>query len=251
MYGLEQPKPKAKGGCISTILKMGAGAFGMIVLLIILANLQGKPAVTNRGQPSRTPDITVAASITDASVNTVVIVATETIIPTVTSIPLATNSPMPTKTPLPTSTPTPLPTLSPVEALRSAIIEVLGDSDRDVERITKLEVTPVAVLIEWSINGRYGAKLAKYDARADAVAILKTIHELQPPYEFIVLTGTFGITDKFGNTEETMVMRLNYEHETMDAINWQDENFVRNSLPYNIYDIADTGVVNPAFETLD
>ncbi len=107
------------------------------------------------------------------------------------------------------------------------------------------------MLIEWTINGRYGARLARYDARGDAVAILKIIHELNPPYEFVVITGTFQSVDKFGNTDEVMVMRLNYEHETMDVINWQDTNFVRDSLPYTIYDIADSGVVNPAFASLD
>lgn len=149
----------------------------------------------------------------------------------------------PTETLLPpTDTPLPVATLSPTDTLRAAITGALDDSDRGVERITKLEITPVAILIEWTVNGRYGADLAKYDARADTVAILKVIHELNRPYDFIVLTGMFG---------DAMAMRLNYERETLDAIDWQDARFVVDSLPFTIYDLADEGVVNPAFESLD
>jgi len=261
-YELQQPKPK-KRGCLSTVWGLTSAAIGVLILIGIIGSMFKNGAVTPR--TARSPANAVAILETEAITPTITLTplptnmhgptVTATNSPVPTSTPLPTNTPLPTststETPLPTNTPTPVPTLSSVEALRAAIVEALGDSDRDVERITKLEITPVAVLIEWSINGRYGARLARFDARADAVAILKIIHELNPPYEFIVLTGTFQSVDKFGNQSEVMVMRLNYEHETMDAINWQDENFVRDSLPYNIYDIADSHVVNPAFETLD
>ena len=118
------------------------------------------------------------------------------------------------------STVTPLPTvtLSPDAQIRA----VLGDSNRNVARVAKVELVADVINIEWAINDNLTEDMIKAKARMDAVALLKTVHSSGLPFGLINLTGTFSLRDQFGKTDETPVVWLTYSSDTMSKINWED-----------------------------
>lgn len=73
----------------------------------------------------------------------------------------------------------------------------------------------------------------------DAANILRTIHEAAPDYQLIMLIGTFTLVDKFGNESDPPVMWLEISKETMEKINWADEDFTGTLFYKRIPDIAD------------
>lgn len=148
----------------------------------------------------------------------------------------------PTNTPAPTDTPAP-PTATPEpgEALRAAIALALGNGNRDVDRLTSVVDDNGRIEVDWAINDNLSEDLTRAGAQMDATEIVRAIAESGYDYEFILLRGTFPLVDQLGNVEETKVVELFFGRELVEQINFD------NFLHRNIYDIADSSQIHPAF----
>ncbi len=151
---------------------------------------------------------------------------------------LATETPRPTKTPgVPTSTPIPTSTLPPIEDLRSRIETTLGESNRNVTRVSEYtwdEPTQI-LFVTFSINDNLTEGFIVTGIQSDITDILKTVTQsrLVPGLQSITVSGTFVLADQFGNKSEDLVIRATYSRATLDKINWD------NFLYTNILNIAD------------
>lgn len=231
-------------GCLSRIVKW---TIGIAVILLIIS------ALFSPSKPKQ-----VAEILTNTPV---VLIATATSVPatnTAVAAPLPTNTPPPpappTNTPLPTNTlpPTAIPTATntpdPVTALRSAIVAVLGDSNRGAERVAKVEIAALGVInVQWAIDDNFSADWVKSGARSDAVEILKAIHASGLQRDLINLVGTFSMVDQFGKKTEDPVVWLTFSVDTVNQINWADNAFIFSGLPKTIYEIADHSKIHDEF----
>lgn len=150
--------------------------------------------------------------------------------------------------PIPTPIPTFTPTVSPSQVLKTSISEALGRSNRSVERVTKVEVEPESIAIQWSINDNLTMNMVSGRTHSDVIKILNAVHDSGLKYVFVTLSGTFLMVDKFGKQEEATVVFLMYLQDTVEKINWTDRSFVDYMLRQNIYDIADNKELHPQFQ---
>lgn len=172
--------------------------------------------------------------------------ATDTAEPTRTSEPTETPPPTetaaPTQTPEPTPSPTSMPpTLTPGEALRATVADALGNSNRGVERLVRVEDVNGRIEVDWAINDNLTENLVQAGAQLEATNILRAVAESGYDYEFLLLRGTFPLVDQLGNVEESKVVELFFERATVDQINF--DNFIHS----NVYDIADSAQIHPVF----
>lgn len=164
--------------------------------------------------------------------------------------PRATNTVGPTATPEPTETPaptdTPATTLSPVDSLQTAILEAIGEkNNRDLDKLTTLEVTqfePPIINIWFALDDNFSSNLIRVGALMDIENMLKAIDDSGMEYESVSIIGTFALSDQFGNSSESPVIRSRFTRETVDKINW--DGFSRRNLP----DIADDWWEHPAIQ---
>ena len=183
--------------------------------------------------------VTATATITPTINATTTVMATSTK-PASTTTP--TRTPRPTRTPLPPPTATKTP--DPSVALRFAIEAALGDSNRQVERVTKVEIGALGIInVEWAINDSF--RLSN-NARIESVEVLKAIHKSGLQRDLINMVGTFSMIDQFGNQSESPVVWLTFSVDTVNQINWDDEAFVLALLPKSIFEIADHSKIHSA-----
>lgn len=172
--------------------------------------------------------------------------------PTTTPAPLAQNSPAtltslpPTATQIPpTNTPTdvpePTPTIPPQEAFRAALSTALGDSNRDLDRIVKLEFGETLV-IDFTINENLTEDLIRYGAKMDFVTILKLLSVTEIPFTSASISGSYSLVDLYGNASETMVVYGLYTKDIISKINFS--NFITD----NVYILAEENFIAPAFQ---
>lgn len=129
-----------------------------------------------------------------------------------------------------------------------AISEVLGDSNRDAQRLTKVSFVLDTVLVEWSINDSLTGDMIRTSARIDATKMLEVIHSTVPEYGLVSLIGSFSMQDAGGNVSEMPVMWLQIDKAAMDTINWQDEDFVEAVLFQRLHLLASAFKLHPGFE---
>ncbi len=171
------------------------------------------------------------------------------------SVPISTLSPkspaistsveLPTEVLTPTNTPEPTATLEPRVALKSQIEGVLGSSNRNIPTLISLEFNNPeqgAIFINWAINDNLTEDLIVFGAKSDATDILKALAQSGTDYTYVILSGSFPMADKFGNSDEKNVVNLTFNKETVERINWDD------FLSDNIYSIANEANVWVAFQ---
>lgn len=129
--------------------------------------------------------------------------------------------------------------------LRPSIERSLGSSNRGVQRLTSLnfdDPEPQALFVQWAINDNLSETLIRHGARKDATDILEAIAASRIDYSYVIMSGSFPLSDQFGNANETNVVNLTFHKTTVDKVNW--ENF----LSSNIYSIADEANVWTQFQ---
>jgi len=132
--------------------------------------------------------------------------------------------------------------LSPVEKLQYEVQRVLGSSNRGIARMYKIEYEDNSIQVGFTINDNLTNGWIKSGAKYDIAKILKAVQSSGYDYSEVIVIGTFSLTDKFGNSEESPVIRAKYTRNTINRINWQG------FLPDNVYDIADSVSLHPTFE---
>lgn len=179
--------------------------------------------------PLETPKPTLSISSTPSLATTTGPTNTITLTPTLTI------------TPEPTATNTPI---SPESILWDALTEVLSNGNRDIDRITSIEVYELTgrINIRWAINDSFSS-LINYGARKDATEILKVVIDSGIQFEEIFLVGTFSFIDIYGNVTENPAVKLSFLKTDADKINWDNLYLIYD----NIYLIASYADIHSEF----
>lgn len=128
-----------------------------------------------------------------------------------------------------------------VEKLQYEVKRVLGSSNRGIARIYKIEETSENIKIVFTINDNLTNGMIKTSSKIDIRDILKAVQSSGYDYSEVVIFGTFPLVDKYGNSEESTVLKVSYTPTTVNKINWQ------NFLYDNVYEIADSAWLHPTF----
>ena len=135
---------------------------------------------------------------------------------------------------------TPVAYQTPEQAVRSAIVEALGKSNREVpggssnaRQVQKVAFNDGVITVQWTINGNLSSGMRIRGAKMDVIKILKAVQGSSISYKSILVEGTFPLVDKYGNASERQVVTAPYDRSTVDKINW--DNFLTN----NVFQIAD------------
>lgn len=121
-----------------------------------------------------------------------------------------------------------------VEKLKYKVQKVLGNSNRGVARMYKIEESGKNVKIGFAVNDSLTNGLIKASAKMDIKNILEAVKFSKYNYSEVVIFGTFALTDKYGNSEESMVLKVSYLPATVNKINWESFSYD------NVYKIADS-----------
>jgi len=129
---------------------------------------------------------------------------------------------------------------TPEQAVRSAIVEALGKSNREVpggssnsRQVQNVAFNDGVITVQWTINENLFSGMRTHGAKMDVIKILKAVQGSSIPYESILVEGTFPLVDKYGNASERQVVTAPYDRSTVDKINWD------NFLTDHVFQIAD------------
>lgn len=134
------------------------------------------------------------------------------------------------------------PERTPEEQLRAAVQDALGETNRDVDRISSFEAEEGGrVSIEWAIDENLTEGLTKDTARSEGVDILEAVKESGFDYRIVEINGTYPLVDQLGNETEERVIRAQYSRKLINQINFENFDFK------NVYELDDSTYVHPAF----
>ncbi len=139
---------------------------------------------------------------------------------------------------------TPEPSASPAseaDELRASIEAKLGKGNRDVARVAEVRIDAKQrnVFVKWAANDNLSTGLIKTGMQTDTVDVLRVIVDSGINFKTIETRITFPLTDKKGNSTESVVVQADYSQAELADVNW--ENFLHT----NVWDIADRSVVHP------
>jgi hypothetical protein len=224
-WGQQPPQPPPRGRRLSAFLTVVVALVGILIVAGIIGALAGDPESTSSPQATASPTV----ATTQAPSTTV-------------EEPATTAEPETTAKPTTTAKPKPIPSKT---ILRNAVVEALGESNRNVKRLPQFGATEGEyIALTWRINENLTEGLTKSGARLDGVNILKAIRGVpeHDRYKGVVLKGTYPLVDQLGNSSEETVIRATYERRTLERINFDGIDYKK------IFDIADSGSTHPAFQ---
>lgn len=131
---------------------------------------------------------------------------------------------------------------APEDKLATALSSVLGDSNRNVARISRASVdNDGTVEVRWSINDNVTPDLAKESARQDVVNIVMSVKQTVADPKQLIIMGDFAVPDGHGHTVERPVIGATYGGLTLAKINpagMRSDQILR---------MADSAELDPAF----
>ncbi|MDK1473625.1 procyclic acidic repetitive family protein [Streptomyces sp. 549] len=196
---LPPQRPKKKAGKIAGFSCLGI--LGVFIFFAILGNIIGDDT-QETAKPAATP---TATSSPDPEP----------------SLPAPEES-EPQKTPEPSETPQQEPTKKPdpEKQLAASIKKALGKSNRDAERFGGIDYNrDGATEITLAANNNLTENFIKTAARRDVVTVIDEVKKSKLAVTNVVISVTFLMTDAYGNSEESQVMRLGYSADVIDRIN--------------------------------
>ena len=139
--------------------------------------------------------------------------------------------------------PTPTPTPSDDDVLARIVTRTLGSSNREVERVKSITLDDLErhLVIEWSINDNITGGLRKSGTKRDVLGVLEAIRDSTIDFSQVTMRGSLRLVDVYGNANEGDVVRVSYDKDTMDRVNFDN---VRTD---NAWIIADESWIHPAF----
>ncbi len=131
-------------------------------------------------------------------------------------------------------------------SIEGKIRRALGSSNRNVEKIETIRITKLPegnrALVKWAIDDNLTRGFIISGAQGDVTEILQVFKESGERIDELHLRGTFAMVDKFGNSSESVVVKLAYTGSVVDRINFAG--FDRG----NAFEIADVqSVIHPEF----
>ncbi len=127
------------------------------------------------------------------------------------------------------------------QSLQYGVKRALGSSNRGIAKVSNIQVIGKNIQVYFTVNDNLTKGMVKSSAKINIVDILKAVQSSGYDYSEVTIFGTFSLTDKFGNSEESMVVQATYTRSTINRINW------KNFLYDDVYDIADSVRLHPAF----
>ncbi|RJN32931.1 PASTA domain-containing protein [Nesterenkonia natronophila] len=97
--------------------------------------------------------------------------------------------------------------------------------------------------VEFDIADNFTMNMIRNGARRDTLEAIEEALEEHPDSTRIVIEGSFPMTDQYGNTEDSVILRVFYDRETVDQINF-DNVMVRDT----IWEIRDGGMIHPELQ---
>jgi len=148
-----------------------------------------------------------------------------------------TAAPRPTRPPRPTPTATPVP--DPANALRTAIGDALGDSNRDANpKVTLFQVRPDerSISITWAADDNISLGMVGAVIQTDAAAVLNAIIDGRVPYDWVFLSATYPAADG----DEADVFIASYTAAALRRAG--------HVAPIDVLDLADNAYLHPDFQ---
>ena len=136
---------------------------------------------------------------------------------------------------MPTATP------KPQDVVGELVREALGTGNRDVDRISEIDVTFGWVTVDWAINDSLTEGMIKTGAKIDICDVAEALCQ-NGFCDGLTMRGSFSMQDVYGNVSELTVVEVGFTPETLAKINWEYFDF------HDIYLIADTVELHPAFQ---
>jgi hypothetical protein len=108
------------------------------------------------------------------------------------------------------------PDAAPDQKLAAALSGLLGDSNRNIPRISLAKVgNDGTVEVHWAINDNLTPGLIKDSARQDVVNIVTCVkHTIHDPKQ-LTIVGDFAVPDGHGHTVERLVVDATYSAQTL------------------------------------
>ena len=128
------------------------------------------------------------------------------------------------------------------ERLRHEITDAVGTSNRNVQKISRLDVDGGRVSLVIAFDDNLTEGFIRGSMRQDIVAVLKAADESGYDFSEIEVAGSFPLVDKFGNSTESIVAKTSFSRGTVERINW--DNFISD----NLFEIADSAWLHPAMQ---
>ena len=108
---------------------------------------------------------------------------------------------------------------TPDEKLAVALAGLLGDSNRNIPRISRAMVdTDGTVEVHWSINDNLTPSLIRDGARQDVVNIVAVVTQTIGVSKQLIIVGDFAVPDGYGHTLERPVVAATYSARTLAKI---------------------------------
>ena len=135
------------------------------------------------------------------------------------------------------------PTATPDQKLAAALSGLLGDSNRNVPRISVARVdNDGTVEVHWSINDNLSPELIKDSARQDVVNIVASVKQTVNDPQQLIIVGDFAVPDGYGHIIERPVIDATYSAQTLAKITSSGLRSDR------ILRVADSAQVDPVFQ---
>jgi len=138
-------------------------------------------------------------------------------------------------------------TPTPEQRILDSIEDAIGTkTNRDIPKISDLSFfiadnDLLDVNLRIAFDDNLSTSWVKSSARIDIADVLEQLKKDNLPVNNIHIEGTFALVDVRGNTSEDVVVRAEYSRREFMQVNWD------NFLTDNIYIIADSVAIHPAF----
>lgn len=131
----------------------------------------------------------------------------------------------------------------PDHKLTAVLSGLLGDSNRNIPRISQARVdNDGTVEVHWSINDNLTPGLTRDSARQDVVNIVAVVKQTLGAPKQLIIVGDFAVPDGYGHTVEQPVIDATYSAETLANLK---PDGIRSD---QILRVADSAEVVPAFQ---
>lgn len=124
--------------------------------------------------------------------------------------------------------------LSKEEKIKNDIKDILGSSNRDVQKVRQISVkkrmdNKSLVEVRYNADDNWGNDEIKFGIWIDAQEIFEKVYTDYSDIGRVAVFAYFPLQDKYGNSEDELVMKIMLDDETASKINW--ENFLTDNMP--------------------
>lgn len=129
-----------------------------------------------------------------------------------------------------------------MDELHTALLKTLGETNRRVSRLWTPRLQGSTLIVVFAADDNLTRGMIKGMTMIQMADVLRVAHESRVAWTAIEVEGTCPLVDRFGNSNESIVLRGVFSRSNVSKINWTG--FDADRLP----DVADSFFSHPAFE---